>query len=52
VASRQLQLRGDGANALLDGDGSALVVHAQADDLKSDPSGNSGSRIACGVIAR
>ena len=29
---------------------SALVVHAQADDLKTDPSGNSGVRIACGVV--
>ena len=30
--------------------GRALVVHAQADDEKSDPSGNSGSRVACGVV--
>jgi len=29
---------------------SSLVVHAQADDLKSDPAGNSGDRIACGVV--
>ncbi|MDB5703669.1 MAG: superoxide dismutase [Sphingomonas bacterium] len=36
---------------LLDADGSALVVHANADDLMTDPSGNSGSRIACGVFA-
>ncbi len=35
---------------LLDTDGAALVVHADADDLKSDPSGNAGGRIACGVI--
>ena len=28
----------------------ALVIHAQADDLKSDPAGNSGDRIACGVV--
>ncbi|MDP8908088.1 MAG: superoxide dismutase family protein [Chloroflexota bacterium] len=33
-----------------DADGSALVVHAQRDDLITDPSGNSGGRIACGVI--
>ena len=37
-------------NSLLDGDGSSLVIHANADDYLSDPSGNSGSRIACGVI--
>jgi len=36
---------------LMDADGSAFVVHAKADDLKSDPSGNSGDRIACGVFA-
>ena len=36
--------------ALLDADGGALVVHAGADDLMTDPSGNSGGRIACGVF--
>ena len=35
---------------LLDADGAAMVVHAAADDLKTDPSGNSGGRIACGVF--
>jgi len=35
---------------LLDADGGAIVVHAQADDLRTDPSGNSGGRIACGVF--
>ena len=39
------------AASLLDADGSALVVHASADDQRTDPSGNSGARIACGVIA-
>lgn len=33
-----------------DADGSTLVVHADRDDLQTDPSGNSGGRIACGVI--
>jgi Cu-Zn family superoxide dismutase len=37
-------------NALLDADGAALVIHAQADDHVTDPSGNSGGRIACAVI--
>ena len=37
---------------MLDADGAAFVVHAAADDLMTDPSGNSGARIACGVFAR
>lgn len=37
-------------NSLFDGDGSSLVVHAKADDYKTDPAGNAGDRIACGVI--
>ncbi|SEN18532.1 superoxide dismutase, Cu-Zn family [Sphingomonas gellani] len=35
---------------LLDADGAALVIHAGPDDLMTDPAGNSGERIACGVI--
>ena len=37
-------------NSLFDNDGSSLVIHAKADDYKSDPAGNAGDRIACGVI--
>ena len=40
----------DGANALMDADGAAFVIHAGPDDLKTDPSGESGGRIACGVF--
>ena len=39
-----------GGNALLDADGAAVVVHQNADDYRTDPSGNSGNRIACGVL--
>jgi Cu-Zn family superoxide dismutase len=35
---------------LLDADGASLVIHAAADDYATDPSGNSGARIACAVI--
>jgi superoxide dismutase, Cu-Zn family len=38
--------------SIFDGDGSALVVHGAPDDFKTDPTGNSGARIACGVIER
>lgn len=43
---------GSGANSVFDADGTALVVHASGDDQRTDPSGNSGSRIACGVVER
>ncbi|WP_294188723.1 superoxide dismutase family protein [uncultured Sphingomonas sp.] len=36
--------------SLMDADGAAFIVHAKADDLMTDPSGNSGDRIACGVF--
>jgi Cu-Zn family superoxide dismutase len=38
--------------ALFDADGTAVVVHADPDDYRTDPSGNSGARIACGVLTR
>jgi Cu-Zn family superoxide dismutase len=40
----------DAEQALLDDDGSAIVVHASADDYTTDPAGNAGDRIACGVV--
>jgi superoxide dismutase, Cu-Zn family len=43
-------LRGGGAAALLDPDGAAVVVHEKADDYRTDPAGNAGARLACGVI--
>lgn len=43
---------GAGPTSIFDADGSALVVHRDPDDFRTDPTGNSGSRLACGVIAR
>jgi superoxide dismutase, Cu-Zn family len=43
---------GDGSNSVFANGGTALVVHAKADDLMSDPSGNAGDRIACGTITK
>lgn len=40
------------ADTLLDADGGAIVIHADADDLSSDPAGNAGPRIACGVLTK
>jgi Cu-Zn family superoxide dismutase len=37
-------------NSVFDADGSAIVIHAGSDDYKSDPAGDAGARIACGVI--
>lgn len=41
---------GEGANALFHEGGTALVIHEKADDNMTDPAGNAGNRIACGVI--
>jgi Cu-Zn family superoxide dismutase len=46
------RLAGGSFDALMDADGAAMVIHAAADDLKTDPSGNSGARLACGVLAK
>jgi len=41
-----------GTTSVFDADGSAIVVHAAPDDFRTDPTGNSGARIACGVITK
>jgi Cu-Zn family superoxide dismutase len=43
---------GSDSHSLFSNGGTALVVHAQADDQKTDPAGNAGDRIACGVITK
>jgi Cu-Zn family superoxide dismutase len=43
---------GDGPNSLFHPQGTSLVIHADPDDMKTDPAGNAGTRIACGVISK
>jgi superoxide dismutase, Cu-Zn family len=43
---------GDDNHSIFTNGGTALVIHAKADDMKSDPSGNAGDRIVCGVITK
>jgi Cu-Zn family superoxide dismutase len=42
----------DGPNSVFTGGGTALLIHAKADDMKTDPAGNAGDRVACGVIVK
>jgi Cu-Zn family superoxide dismutase len=43
---------GNGTHSLFSNEGASIVIHAKGDDYKTDPSGNSGDRIACGVITK
>ncbi len=51
VLNKEVTL-GDDSHSLFSNGGTALVIHAKADDLKTDPAGNAGDRIACGVIQK
>jgi superoxide dismutase, Cu-Zn family len=51
VNDPDVTLGGDSHSVFSNG-GTALVIHAKADDMKTDPAGNAGDRIACGVITK
>lgn len=52
LESRLSSMKLVGSDGLLDADGGAIVIHAKPDDNMTDPSGNSGERIACGVFVQ
>jgi Cu-Zn family superoxide dismutase len=52
VANPAITLVDGKPNSVFDADGSAIVIHAGADDYKTDPTGNAGDRVACGVIMK
>jgi Cu-Zn family superoxide dismutase len=51
IANKSVDLGSD-AHSLYSNGGTAIVVHAKADDMKSDPAGNAGARVACGTITK
>jgi Cu-Zn family superoxide dismutase len=51
VVSKLVTL-GPGPNSLLGANGTSIIIHTAADDMKTDPAGNTGGRIACGVISK
>jgi Cu-Zn family superoxide dismutase len=50
VANHMISLVKGQPNSVFDADGSAIIIHAGPDDYKTDPTGNAGDRIVCGVI--
>jgi len=52
VTAANLSLAADNPHSVFTNGGTALVVHASADDMKSDPAGNAGDRVACGTITK
>lgn len=50
IANPMISLIKGQPNSLFDADGSAIVIHAGVDDYKTDPAGNAGDRIVCGVV--
>ena len=52
VMDPRVTIAATGANSVFANGGTALMIHATADDMKSDPAGNAGARIACGTITQ
>jgi superoxide dismutase, Cu-Zn family len=52
IMNDRVSMDASAANSVFANGGTALVIHAKADDEKSDPAGNAGDRIACGVITK
>ncbi|HEY1580417.1 MAG TPA: superoxide dismutase family protein [Terracidiphilus sp.] len=50
-STKGVSLDPNAINSVFTGNGTSIVIHEKADDMMTDPSGNSGARIACGVIA-
>lgn len=50
IENKQVTLVSGKPNSLFANGGTALVIHAKGDDMKTDPAGNAGDRIACGLI--
>src|SRR6204780_3267718 len=48
--TQSISLKKDAKNSVFSNGGTAFVIHTKADDLMTDPAGNAGDRIACGVI--
>jgi len=51
LTNKDVNFAGD-SHSLFSSGGTAIIIHAKADDMKTDPAGNSGDRIACGMITK
>jgi len=52
IANTDVNMKDGDSHSIFSNGGTALVIHAKPDDMKSDPAGNAGDRIACGVITK
>jgi Cu-Zn family superoxide dismutase len=52
VSATLMGTRDEVLSHIFDADGTAVVIHADPDDYRTDPAGNAGARIACGVLTR